>query len=230
MLPVARKSMQRLIALATVGAVASAALLLPAQAVFAQRAATAPAPAIATTGDLARAVAHLRAIATMTANFTQTDRSGQTVAGTMTLKRPGRIRFQYQAGVPLLIVSDGRALTMIDYEVRQVQRWPISNSPLGALLDPNRDVGRFGTLMPTTDPNVISIEVRDSRHPEYGIITLIFTRNASGPEGLQLAGWVSLDSQNNRTTIRLNGHRYGVAVPDSRFRWTDPRRATGPRR
>jgi hypothetical protein len=41
--------------------------------------------------------------------------------------------------LPLLIVGDGKALTLIDYEVRQVQRWPISNSPLGALLDPLGD-------------------------------------------------------------------------------------------
>ena len=130
----------------------------------------------------------------------------------LTLKRPGRIRFQYQQGVPLLIVSDGKALTMIDYEVRQVQRWPISNSPLGALLDPNRDVSRYGVLQTTADPNVVSIEVRDRAHPEYGVITLIFLRKPSAPGGLELVNWVALDSQNKRTTIRLSNHQYGVAV------------------
>lgn len=174
-------------------------------------------------GDLARAVAALRGITTMTADFTQTDRNGQRVSGVLTLKRPGKIRFQYERGVPLLIVSDGRSLNMIDYEVRQVQRWPISNSPLGALLDPNRDVSRYGTLQPTTDPNVISVEVRDRAHPEYGVITLIFVRKASAPGGLELTTWVALDSQNKRTTIRLSNQRYGVAVADGAFRWTDPR-------
>lgn len=177
-------------------------------------------------GDLARAVAALRGITTMTADFTQTDRNGQRVSGVLTLKRPGRIRFQYERGVPLLIVSDGRSLNMIDYEVRQVQRWPISNSPLGALLDPNRDVSRYGTLQPTTDPNVISVEVRDRAHPEYGVITLIFVRKASAPGGLELTTWVALDSQNKRTTIRLSNQRYGVAVADGAFRWTDPRPAS----
>jgi len=174
-------------------------------------------------GTLDQAVAALRAISTMRADFTQTDRNGQRVTGVMTLKRPGRIRFQYQQGVPLLIVSDGKALTMIDYEVRQVQRWPISNSPLGALLDPNRDVARYGTLQQTADPNVISIEVRDRAHPEYGVITLIFVRKASAPGGLELVTWVALDSQNKRTTIRLANHQYGLAVSDNTFRWNDPR-------
>ena len=176
--------------------------------------------------QLAEAVGALRAISTMKADFTQTDRNGQRVSGTLTLKRPGRIRFQYAPGVPILIVSDGAALTFVDYQVRQVQRWPIRNSPLGALLDPNRDVSRFGRLQPTGDPNVISVEIRDSRHPEYGVITLVFVRKASAPGGLELTSWVALDSQNRRTTIRLSNQQYGVSVTDNDFRWNDPRRPT----
>ncbi|MEJ5978138.1 outer membrane lipoprotein carrier protein LolA [Novosphingobium sp. PS1R-30] len=173
--------------------------------------------------QLDQAVVALRGISTMRADFVQTDRNGQRVSGVMTLKRPGRIRFQYQQGVPLLIVSDGKALTMIDYEVRQVQRWPISSTPLGALLDPNRDVARYGTVQPTGDPSVVSVEVRDRSHPEYGVITLIFLRKASAPGGLELVNWVALDSQNKRTTIRLSNHQYGQPVSDNTFKWNDPR-------
>lgn len=185
---------------------------------------------IATQGDeLAQVSRHLKAMQSMRASFTQTDRSGQTLSGTLTLKQPGRIRFEYQKDAQLLIVSDGRALTMIDYQVRQVQRWPIRNSPLGALLDPSRDLTRYGKVVPTGDPNVVSVEVRDPKRPEYGVITLIFTRSGSAPGGLSLVGWVALDSQNKRTTIRLSGQQYNVAVPDTAFAWTDPR-AKGPRR
>lgn len=178
--------------------------------------------------DLDRAVEALRAVSTMQADFQQTDRAGRRVTGKLTLKRPGRIRFEYQKGVPLLIVGDGSALTMIDYEVRQVQRWPIRNSPLGALLDPRRDVKRFGSLQPSRDRNVVSIEVRDRTHPEYGVITLVFVRKPGAPGGLELTSWVALDSQNQRTTIRLANQRYGMAIPDNTFRFRDPR-ATGRR-
>mgnify|MGYP001362411905 FL=1 len=183
-------------------------------------------PAAQSAADLDRAVTALRSITTLVADFTQTDRNGQRLNGVLTLRNPGRIRFQYQRGVPLLIVSDGRALTMVDYEVRQVQRWPIRNSPLGALLDPKRDMARFGRLQPTGNPDVVSIEVRDPAHPEYGVITLIFIRKASAPGGLELSSWVALDSQNQRTTIRLTNHRYGVAVADNAFRFNDPRPAS----
>ncbi|WP_336966151.1 outer membrane lipoprotein carrier protein LolA [Sphingobium aquiterrae] len=167
--------------------------------------------------------AYIRAVQTMTADFSQTDRGGNTVTGKLTLKQPGKIRFQYQKGVPLLIVGDGKALTMIDYEVRQVQRWPIGNSPLGALLDPDRDLSKFGRVVQTGDPDVLSVEARDPKRPEYGTITMIFQRRAGAPAGLELYGWVALDSQNNRTSVRLTNLKYGVPVPDSAFRWTDPR-------
>ena len=130
------------------------------------------------------------------------------------------------ATVKIKLVSNGESLTMIDYEVNQVERWPISDSPLGALLDPNRDVKRFGKLLPTDHSDVISVEVRDPNKPQFGVITLIFTRNASAPGGLQLTNWVALDAQNHRTTVRLRNHRYGVSVADSAFAYQDPRRST----
>jgi outer membrane lipoprotein-sorting protein len=173
--------------------------------------------------DIVQAVAALRAIDTMRADFVQTDANGGRLTGTVTMKRPGRIRFQYQPGVPLLIVSDGAALTMIDYEVRQVQRWPIKNSPLGALLDPGRDVLRFARLNPTGRPDLISLAVHDTDHPEYGTLTLLMIRKASAPGGLQLDSWISTDAQARRTMVRLLNPQFGVAVSDSMFRWTDPR-------
>lgn len=180
--------------------------------------------------DLDRAVAALRGITTLQADFTQTDRNGQSIRGKLTLKSPGRIRFEYEKAANMLVVSDGKALTLVDYDVRQVQRWPISNSPLGALLDPNRDVKRFGKLIPTGNPAVLSIEVKDPKKPEYGTITLIFIKDAGAPGGLELTSWVALDAQKQRTTVRLSGHRYGAAVANSAFTYRDPRKPTlGPR-
>jgi outer membrane lipoprotein-sorting protein len=182
-------------------------------------------PAAAQGDQLDRVVGALRSITTLKADFVQTDRTGQSVTGVLTLKNPGRIRFAY-SGNDLLIVSNGRSVTLVDYEVNQVERWPIGNSPLGALLDPKRDVKRYGRLLPTQNPNVLSIEVKDPRKPEYGTMTLIFVRNAAAPGGLELTSWVALDAQNKRTTVRLSNQRYGIAVPDSTFTYRDPRRTS----
>lgn len=193
-------------------------------------AALAAPPAIAAPSpDLAAVSAHLRAVDTMVADFTQTDRSGQTLKGTLTLKRPGRIRFQYQKGVPLLVVGDGAALTMIDYQVRQVSRWPIGNSPLGVLLNPAKDLSRFARVEAGGDPRLLVVAARDPRHPEFGTISIAFQRLSSAPAGLMLLGWTMVDAQNNRTAIRLANQRYNLPVSDGTFRWNDPR-PQGPRR
>lgn len=203
------------------------AVSLPQQMALAQGRAPAPAAAPAPlTGDLLRVQQHLSAMSSLTADFTQTDRRGQVQSGRLTLRQPGHIRFQYAPGNPLLIVADGRSLTLIDYEVRQVQRWPIRNSPLSVLIDPQANLVRYGRLNDTGNPNTLSVEVRDPSRPEYGMITMIFERDAASPAGLRLYGWVALDAQRQRTTIRLTNLRYGVAVADSMFRWRDPRTAT----
>ncbi len=176
--------------------------------------------------DLDRVVGALREIGTMRADFTQTDRQGNTMRGVMTLKRPGKIRFDYGKSADFLVISNGKSLYMIDYAVNQVERWPIKNSPLGALFDPERDVKRFGKLVPTGRPDVYSVEVRDPKKPEFGMINLIFVRNPSAPGGLQLTHWVALDAQNNRTRVQLSNQQYGVNVPESTFTFRDPRRST----
>ena len=188
----------------------------------------APAAVVAqASSSLSQVSSHLRSVDTMTANFSQVDRRGQVLNGTITLKRPGKVRFQYQKGVPMLIVGDGKAINVIDYQVRQVQRWPIGNSPLGILLDPSKDLSRIAKVIQDT-PQSLVVQARDPKRPEYGTITLNFSKSGGAPGGLVLQGWTMLDSQNNRTTIRLTNQRFNVAVADNAFRWTDPRR-NGPR-
>lgn len=188
--------------------------------------ATTPVAAQAQADQLQRAASALRSITTMRADFTQSDRAGNVVAGELTLKNPGKIRFEYSDDVNMLVVSNGSALSIIDYEVSQVERYPIGDSPLGALLNPERDIREYGRVQPGTRSGVVSIAVSDPDRPEFPTITLIFVENASAPGGLELNSWVALDTQNQRTTVRLRNHRYGMSVSDSEFRFRDPRRTT----
>ena len=178
-------------------------------------------------GDLSSVQKHLQSVESMTASFTQTDRAGKVLTGVLTLKKPGKIRFQYEKGVPILIVGDGKSLWFLDYSVGQKQRWPIGGSPLGILLDPSRDMRGIASVVPTGNPETVAVDAADPKHPEYGRISLVFVRNASAPGGLMLQGWVALDSQNNRTTIRLSNQRFNAPVSNSAFQWRDPTPASG---
>lgn len=191
-------------------------------------AAIAPAPVAAQANSgLSQVQGHLRAVDTMTARFTQTDRRGRALSGTLSLKRPGKIRFDYGRNANMLIVGDGRALHFIDYDVNDHQRWPIGDSPLSVLLNPDQDLSRFARVV-RNDAQVLMIEARDPRRREFGTITIAFSKSAGAPGGLILEGWNTLDAQNNRTQVRLSGQRFNVPVADGLFRYRDPRRR-GPR-
>ncbi len=185
-------------------------------------------PAQAQTASLAAISAHLRGVTTLTADFVQTDREGKILTGALSLRQPGKIRFQYRQGIPLLIVGDGSALWMIDYSVRQVSRWPVGNSPLSVLINPRKDMSRFARIVPSAAAGTIMVEARDPKHPEFGTITIAFARG-DGPGGLALQGWTVLDAQNGRSTVRLTNQRFGVPISDRTFKWDDPR-PKGPRR
>ena len=190
--------------------------------------AAAPAPVVAQApAGLDQVQAHLRAVGTMTASFTQTDRRGRSLNGTLSLKRPGKIRFDYGRSANMLIVGDGRALTFVDYEVGQRQRWPINDSPLSVLLNPGQDLSRFARVT-RNDAQVLMVEARDPRRREFGTITIAFAKQPSAPGGLMLQGWNVVDAQNNLTSVRLSGQRFNVPVADSLFTYRQPR-PRGPR-
>jgi outer membrane lipoprotein-sorting protein len=208
--------MKRFQALAFIAAPLSAAAFIAPSAVSAQA-----------SSPLSQVTAHLNAVDTMTANFSQAGRGGQTLTGTMTLKRPGKVRFQYQRGVPMLIVADGRRLDMVDYETRKVASWPIGKSPLGVLLNVNPDLTRIAKVT-RNDPQVLLVAARDPKRPEFGTITLAFAKVPSAPAGLMLQGWTTRDAQSNITTVKLSNQRFNVVVADTAFRYVDPRKR-GPR-
>ena len=187
--------------------------------------ATVAAPATAAPSAELKAVeASLAATSSMTADFLQTDGKGRQMAGTLTLKRPGKIRFSYGGGVNMLLVANGKTLSFIDYDVGQKSSWPIAKSPLAVLLSPNPDLNRIARIMPSENTNVVVVRARDARRPEFGTIVLAFQRAAGAPGGLRLEGWTAIDAQNKRTTVRLSDQQYNVAIPDSAFTYAEPKR------
>ena len=186
------------------------------------------APAAAADPALAPVERHLRATTSMTADFVQIDSRNRSLRGVLTLKRPGRVRFEYSGGANMLLVGNGKTLNFVDYDVGQKSVWPISKSPLGFLLAANPDLSQVAKVVPGTEPRVLIVRARDPRRPEFGTMLLAFVRDGSAPGGLMLEGWTAFDAQNKRTTVRLSKQRYNVAVAESAFRFRDPT-AKGPR-
>ena len=183
--------------------------------------AAAPVMAAVPSPDLERLKAHLSAVQTMTADFTQTDAKGQVANGNLQMKRPGRIRFAYGGG-DLLLVADGQRLTFLDYSVGQKSSWPLVRTPLGPLLSASPDFNGKAEILPSTDERVVVARAKNAG--QYGQLTLAFLRNGSAPGGLELYGWTAIDPQGHRTTVRLSNVRFNVAVHESAFTYAEPKK------
>ena len=180
-----------------------------------------PSMAAAPSADLAKLREHLSSVQTMTANFTQTDDKGRVSTGTLQMKRPGRVRFEYSGG-DLLLVANGKSLTFVDYTVGQKSSWPLSRTPLGPLLSASPDFNGKAEILPSADNRIVVARAKNAG--QYGQLTLAFLRNASAPGGLQLYGWTAIDPQKRRTTVKLSNVRFNIAVPDGAFSYAEPKK------
>ncbi len=180
--------------------------------------------------DLARIEAYLNSIRSLDADFVQETSDGQVAHGRLMLERPGRLRFEYSDGTPLLLVSNGRILTFIDYSVGQVTRWPIDDTPLGLLVRDHIDLAAAGAVfnaVALAGGRRLLVTVRDAAHPERGLLTLSFLER---PGGLRLEGWEVVDAQGTVTRIRLENLRLDAVLADALWSFDDPRKLPSQRR
>lgn len=172
----------------------------------------------------------LRETKSLKAGFVQQGADGALVRGTFTMQQPGRMRFDYEPSVEMLIVADGKSVYFIDYEVRQLSRYPLKETPLAPLLKlDGLDTLDLEAIEVREGPmaGTIAATSMDKKHREYGVLTMMFERiNPQG--GLALRAWTVLDAQGNLTQITLQDTQENVQVADNAFKFKDPRRR-GPR-
>ena len=169
----------------------------------------------------------LNAIRSLKATFIQRAPDGSVMEGTLYLERPGKLRFDYGEEAPFLLVSNGKLLTFIDYDVKQVSRWPIKKTPLGILVD---EEIKFDSRIEIPDiirfAGLVKVPVIDPKRREYGYIILIFEEST-----MELRAWESVDAQGYTTRVALVNPEYNVAIDKKRFTFRDPRgKRHGPRR
>ncbi|MEM9880162.1 MAG: outer membrane lipoprotein carrier protein LolA, partial [Pseudomonadota bacterium] len=169
----------------------------------------------------------LRDTKSLRADFIQQGADGSFLRGTFTMRQPGRIRFDYKDASDLLIVADGKAVYFIDYEVRQLSRYPLKETPLAPLLDSAAiETLALNVTEVTEGPmaGTIAVTSKDPKHREYGTLTMMFDRVDAAGSKLLLQAWTVLDAQGNLTQVTLRDQEENIAVADSTFTFKDPRR------
>ncbi len=185
-------------------------------------------------GDtLARSVqAHYQQVRDFTARFEQAYVGGalkrRTVeTGTVIIKKPGRMRWDYETPEKKLFISDGLRMYFYVPADRQVRvsampddgRVPTPILFLAGRGDLLRDFRVEEVAAPGGMPGTRALRLRPvQREPEYETLTLVV--DASSYAWRQL---IVVDGQGGTSTFSFTNLRENVGVADSRFVFTMPK-------
>jgi outer membrane lipoprotein-sorting protein len=163
--------------------------------------------------DLARISNYLNAITTLEGKFVQVDPDAVVSQGEFFMRRPGRIRFEYDPPNPALVVADGFWVAVVDQRDGDSDRYPLADTPLNLLLREDVDLRREGAVrrIERADDQ-LRVTAIDPGRPETGEITMIFSNNP-----LELRQWVITDAQGAVTTVALDQMRSGVRIDAAKF-------------
>jgi len=164
--------------------------------------------------DLKRVSDYLNTIKSVQGRFTQIAADGRTAQGTFYLRKPGRIRFEYDRPNPILIVADGSSVGVSNSQLKTTDRYPLINSPLRLLLSESIDLTTDRRITEVKkETGVLSFTARETAGPARGSITLILADSGQ----LELRQWEVVDAQGAHTTIALNNVRQDANIPANLF-------------
>jgi outer membrane lipoprotein-sorting protein len=167
--------------------------------------------------SIAQAVTRaVNAITRLQGRFQQTNPDMTTVSGRFWLQRPGKVRFEYDAPSPLLLVSDGTNVVLQDRRLRTTDRYPLRQTPLYFLLkaDVNLERDVIVTGVERRAGNYL-LAMRDRRREADGELIVSFDQATN-----LLEEWTIRDRQGRSTRVRLSDAVQGSAINAALF--TDP--------
>lgn len=163
--------------------------------------------------DLARISTYLNGIKTLKGRFTQVAGDGGYSQGEFYLSKPGKLRFEYEPPIPVLIVADGNTIAITNYRLKTQDRYPILSTPLSLLIEDKVDLTKDLTVTGVTrSPGELSFTAREDDGPAEGEITVVF----SDP-GLELRHWIVTDAQGRQTTVSVSNLRKDETIAGKLF-------------
>jgi outer membrane lipoprotein-sorting protein len=149
--------------------------------------------------------------------FVQTDALGDVTTGEFYIKRPGKVRFEYNPPAPYLIVSDGTTIAIEDKDLETVDRAPLGATPLKHFLKRNLSLAQDATILDVRtldDAHLVILEDNPQNGDEAmeGILFLKFAKDT-----FDLTGWVTLDGLGNETRVDLVDMEFNKKIPARYF-------------
>ena len=182
---------------------------------LASAAAFAATPAFAQKLSLNALSKYLNGITLAQTDFTQINDDGSLSTGTLYIRRPGRMRFEYNPPMDLLVMAGGGQVGVFDGKsnLKKAERYPLRRTPLNLILEKNVNLARRNMVVGHDFDGIATIvRAQDPEHPEYGSLQLKFTHNP-----VELRQWVVTDGQGSKTTVVLGQLMRPASLRDSLF-------------
>jgi outer membrane lipoprotein-sorting protein len=157
---------------------------------------------------------YFNAMTTAEAQFSQITDTGETSTGRLFIRRPGRIRFEYDPPEATLVVVGGGQVAVFDPKSRdEPLRFPLRHSPLNLVLEREVDLAQRDMVVAHFEvESQTAVTLQDPENPDYGFIQLIFNDNP-----VQLHQWVVQDNSGGQTHIILDSLTEGGKLSNTLF-------------
>ena len=151
---------------------------------------------------------------TAEAAFSQINPDGSLSTGRVWIRRPGRMRFEYDGPSGDLVIASGGTVAVIDRKSNMPPtQYPLSRTPLGLILAPQVDLTRARMVVDhRAEGNTTVVIAQDPDRPEYGQLRLVFTDNP-----IELRQWRVTDDAGRETTVILGEMRTGMSLASRLF-------------
>ncbi|MDJ1009210.1 MAG: outer membrane lipoprotein carrier protein LolA [Paracoccaceae bacterium] len=172
-------------------------------------------PAAAEVISLDRISRYFNSIRTAEARFRQVNDDGSRSEGRLVMQRPGRIRFDYDDPLDVLVLASGGQIGIFDgaSNLSKAERYPLNQTPLALILAREVDISTTSAVRDHYEEDgVTTVVVQDPRRRELGYVELKF-RDAP----VRLVGWRTIDGGGTATELFLSEFETGRDYPASLF-------------
>ena len=157
---------------------------------------------------------YLNGMTTAQGDFTQINGDGTISTGTIYIKRPGRVRFEYNAPDTGLVIAGSNTVVIYDKKSNQApDTYPLSRTPLSIILARNVNLSQAKMVTGHSyDGTATTVTAQDPENPQYGNIQMKFT----GPNP-ELRQWIINDGNGGQTTVILGDLKKGGNLANKLF-------------
>lgn len=153
----------------------------------------------------------------MTGEFVQFGPNGEQTGGEFLIKRPGKIRFNYEDPSPITVVSNGRTLAVKNKKLKTTNYYPLKKTPLSLLLSNKIKIDDKSIKSVDAGQDVTTIVMGDKKIFGDSEITLMFD-----PKNQELRQWTIKDAQGKETSVMIFNVKQNVKISNTKFAVNKP--------